>query len=252
MAFLTPDPRHLDRSDRPAALRATELGGEALYRAWDGSQDVADLTADDIVDALSEDLLEHGDLAEALRDLMDRGIRSGDPSRGDMRGLNELMARLRDRRRELLDRGELGDPLADVRQTLDEIVDQERAGVQRRLDESEPGFEADAAAASSPATPDPELQRMLRGIAAKRLESLDALPPDVGARIRGLQDYDFLDGGARQRFDELVDQLRKSMLDRVSQGLADAVKSMKPEDLEPQRAMVRDLNELLGRRAAGN
>ena len=94
MAFLTPDPRHLDRSDRPTIARETTLGGEALYRAWDGSQDVADLTADDIVDALSEDLLEHGDLAEALRDLMDRGVRSSDPSRGDLRGRTERMARL--------------------------------------------------------------------------------------------------------------------------------------------------------------
>ena len=37
----------------------------------------------------------------------------------------------------------------------------------------------------------------------------------------------------------------------MSQGLADAVKSMKPEDLEPQREMVRDLNELLARADAG-
>jgi uncharacterized protein with von Willebrand factor type A (vWA) domain len=42
------------------------------------------------------------------------------------------------------------------------------------------------------------------------------------------------------------------MLDRMSQGLADAVKSMRPEDLEPQREMVRDLNQLLGRRAQGD
>src|SRR5215213_1892073 len=42
------------------------------------------------------------------------------------------------------------------------------------------------------------------------------------------------------------------MLDRVSEGLSDAVKSMKPEDLEPQRAMVRDLNELLERRLQGD
>src|SRR4051794_29107562 len=167
MTFITPDPRHLDRTDRPGRPRDATLGGDALYRAWDGSQDVPDLTADDIVDALADDLLEHGDLSEALRDLMDRGLPSRDPSRGDMPGLRDLLDRLRDRRREILSTGQLDDPLADVRRQLDEIVDQERAGVQRRLDDTEPAGAGDA--------PDPELSRMLRSIAAKRLDSLDAL-----------------------------------------------------------------------------
>ena len=250
MAFLTPDPRHLDRTDRPRGGPGdAALAGAARYRAWDGSQDVPDLSADEIVDALADDLLEHGDLSEALRDLMDRGVQTGDPSRGDMRGLRDILDRIRDRRRELLKEGQLADPLADVRQRLDDIVEQERAGVQRRLDESEPGFEP-AAQGSEP--PDPQLQRMLRGIAAKRLDSLDQLPPDVGSRIRALQDYDFIDGDARQQFETLLDELRRSMLDRMSQGLADAVRSMRPEDLEPQREMVRDLNQLLSRRAQGD
>src|SRR6187397_677016 len=245
MTFITPDPRHLDLTDRPRIPRDPSLGGDALYRAWDGSQDVPDLTADEIVDALADDLLEHGDLSEALRDLMDRGIPGADPSRGDLRGLRDLLDRLRDRRRDILREGRLDDPLADVRRQLDEIVEQERSGVQRRLDETEPG-------AGDGDAPDPELSRMLRSIAAKRLDSLDALPPDVATRVRALQDYDFIDGDARQRFEELLDGLRKSMLDRMSQGLADAVKSMKPEDLEPQREMVRELNGLLERRAQGD
>ena len=259
MAFLTPDPRHLDGADRRGGPRAASLPAAARYRAWDGSQDVPDLTADEIVDALADDLLEHGDLAEALRDLMDRGIPGGDPSRGDLRGLRDLLDRLRERRREILGEGQLADPLSDVRERLDEIVKLERAGVQRRLDESERGgpvgpvpAEDTPDAAARPAAPDPELQRMLRGIAAKRLDSLDALPPDVGARIRALQDYDFLDAEARARFEALVDELGRSVLDRMSQGLSDAVRSMRPEDLAAQREMVRDLNELLERRVAGD
>jgi uncharacterized protein with von Willebrand factor type A (vWA) domain len=247
MAFLTPDPRHLDRASGRSPERDPALPPAARYRAWDGTQDVPDLTADEIVDALADDVLEHGDLGEALRRLMERGRPSDDPSRSDLRGLRDLLDRLRDRRRDILEEGRLTDPLADVRRELDEIVAQERAGVQRRLDETEPGTEpADGGA------PDPELQRMLRSIAAKRLDSLDSLPPDVGARVRALQDYDFLDAAARERFEQLVDQLRRSMLDRMTQGLADAVKGMKPEDLAAQREMVRDLNDLLGRRVAGD
>ena len=93
---------------------------------------------------------------------------------------------------------------------------------------------------------------MLREIAARRLDTLDSLPPDVGARIRRLQDYDFMDGDARQRFEDLVDRLRGSVLDRLSDGLADAVKHMRPEDLAAQRSMVQDLNKLLARRLSGD
>ena len=123
--------------------------------------------------------------------------------------------------------------------------------MQRRLD-----AEADAASAAAgddeAAAPDPDLERMLREIAARRLDTLDSLPPDVGARIRRLQDYDFMDGDARQRFEDLVDRLRGSVLDRLSEGLADAVKHMRPEDLAAQRSMVQDLNRLLARRLSGD
>ena len=251
MTFLTPDPRHLGRSDAGVAGRDRPLPPAAKYRRWDGSQDLPDLTADEIVDALADDVLEHGDLGEALRRLMERGLRGSDPSRGDLRGLRDLLDRLRDRREDILRQGALTDPLADVRQELDEIVEAERGGVQRRLD-----AEADAASAAAgdddATAQDPDLERMLREIAARRLDTLDSLPPDVGARIRRLQDYDFMDGDARQRFEDLVDRLRGSVLDSLSEGLADAVKHMRPEDLAAQRAMVQDLNRLLARRLSGD
>jgi uncharacterized protein with von Willebrand factor type A (vWA) domain len=250
MAFLTPDPHHLEgRADRTPHT-PDGLPGGARYRAWDGSQELPDLTADDLVDAMADDILEHGSLEEALRSLMQRGVRADQPGRRDLRGLRDLMDRLRERRQEILQEGTLADPLAEVRQELDEIVAQERAGVQQRLDETEPGYESPDGGAQ--AAPDPQLAQMLRRIAARNLERLDELPPDVGGRLRGLQDYEFLDPGARQRYEDLLDRLRHSTLDRYAQGLADAVKGMKPEDLAGQRAMVRDLNDLLSRRISGD
>jgi uncharacterized protein with von Willebrand factor type A (vWA) domain len=249
MAFLTPDPRHLEGRDlRPSHGEGTPPG-DARYRAWDGSQDVPDLTADELVDALADDILERGSVEEALRQLMQRGLRSDQPGRGDLRGLRDLLERLRERRQEVLREGSMDDPLAEVRRELDEIVAQERAGVQRRLDQTEPGYEP--AGDEPSAAPDPELAGMLRRIAARNLETLDQLPPDVGGRLRGLQEYEFLDGEARQRYADLVDRLRRSTLERYTQGLADAVRGMQPEDLAAQRAMVRELNDLLARRLDG-
>ena len=85
-----------------------------------------------------------GDLAEALRRLMDRGWRTGDPTRGDMAGLRDLMERLERQREEALERYGLDDVLGDIRRELDEIVAEERAGVERRLDDASKAGEADA------------------------------------------------------------------------------------------------------------
>src|SRR5207244_3611441 len=95
------------------------------------------------------------------------------------------------------------------------------------------------------ATPDdPALRLMLREMAAKRLDQLDALPPDVGGRIRGLEAYDFMEPAARDRFNALVERLRKQVLDQFVGGLSDAIKSTTPEDLAANREMVRDGNRL--------
>ncbi|HEY4634710.1 MAG TPA: hypothetical protein VIH00_12415 [Candidatus Limnocylindrales bacterium] len=212
------------------------LARAARYSRWDGSQQLPDLDADEILDALAGDVLEEGDLAEALRRLMERGWRSGDPTRSDMPGLQELMDRLVRRREELREQYQLGDVLGDVRRELEEIVEQERAGIQRRLDAS---------------APDAELEQLVSDVAAGRLERLDALPTDVGARIRQLRDYDFLEPEARRQFDELVERLGREVLDQFVSGMSDAIRSMTPEDLAANREMVRDLNALIRERIGG-
>ena len=98
---------------------------------------------------------------------------------------------------------------------------------------------------------DPDLRKMLRDVAAKRLDQLDALPRDVGERIRDLREYDFLEPGARARFEELVERLGKQVLDQFVGGMSDAIRSMTPEDLEANREMVRDLNDLIRQRIGG-
>jgi uncharacterized protein with von Willebrand factor type A (vWA) domain len=244
----SPDPRDLgpEASRAGPPRRRGESAADALaraarYSAWDGSQQVVDLEADEILDALADDVMAEGDLAEALRRLMDRGWRTGDPTRGDMAGLRDLMDRLERRREAMLERYQLDDVLGDIRRELDEIVAEERTGVERRLDE---------ASKVGDATPD-ELRSMLRDVSARRLDQLDGLPADIGERIRGLQDYDFLEPNARERFDELVKGLQGQVLDQFVSGMSEAIRSMSPEDLAANREMVRDLNELIRQRIGG-
>jgi uncharacterized protein with von Willebrand factor type A (vWA) domain len=224
------------------------LAARSRYSRWDGSQRIADLEADEILDALADDVMAEGDLAEALRRLMERGWRTNDATRADLVGLRDLLERLERRREELLDHYQLGDVLGDIRRELEEIVAEERAGVERRLDEaSRPATDATPGAGRD----DQDLREMLRQVSARRLDQLDALSPDVGERIRGLQDYDFLEPDARERFDELVKRLQRQVLDQYVAGMSDAIRSMTPEDLSANREMVRDLNELIRERIGG-
>ena len=58
--------------------------------------------------------------------------------------------------------------------------------------------------------------------------SSTACPPDIGERIRGLQEYDFLEPDARERFDELVKRLQGQVLDQFVAGMSEAIQSMTP------------------------
>ena len=56
------------------------------------------------------------------------------------------------------------------------------------------------------------------------------LVDELGRRYsRSLSDYDFLEPEARDRFEALLDKLRKQVLDAHFAGLADAIKGVTPE-----------------------
>ena len=137
MTHWTPDPRDLDEAGpRPAAGRRRRASGRgpgrpeapapagpfahrARFGRWDGSQLVPDLSADEIIDALTDDVMADGDVNEALRRLLERGWRSSDRDRPDLPGLAALRERLRARRDDVLNRYNLGDVLGDVREELE-------------------------------------------------------------------------------------------------------------------------------------
>src|SRR5438128_6056329 len=103
------------------------------YSRWDGTQRIEGLDADDILDALSDDYLEDGSLQQALRRLMQEGVRTDDGRR--TMGLRELMERMRNTRNQQLNRYNMASGVMDdLREKLEEIKQLERSGIQRRLD----------------------------------------------------------------------------------------------------------------------
>src|SRR5919205_2174317 len=103
------------------------------YGAWDGSQHVLDVDAESLLDAMSDDLLEEGDLWRALQRLFRQGAQNQDGQR--MPGLQDLMQQLRQRRQQQLQRSNLNDTLKDIREKLQEIQKTERGGIENKVDE---------------------------------------------------------------------------------------------------------------------
>ncbi|HEY8326337.1 MAG TPA: VWA domain-containing protein [Ktedonobacterales bacterium] len=103
------------------------------YSRWDGTQRLDDLDAEDILDALSDDYLKHGDLRRALERMMREGFtgRDGMPRMG----MRDLMERLQRRRQQQMQRYNLSGVMDDIKEKLEHIKELERGGIQRRMDE---------------------------------------------------------------------------------------------------------------------
>ena len=115
------------------------------YSRWDGTQQIGPLSADDLMRAMSEDLMQDGDVNRALQRLFRWGFQR--PDGEQVPGLQGLMQRLRERRQQQLEHYNLQSMLSDIAERIGQILATEREGIARRLDEtqspqSEPGFDA--------------------------------------------------------------------------------------------------------------
>ena len=206
------------------------------YSRWDGTQVGFDLDADALLEEMTDDLLYHGDLNAALRRMMQQGFQ--DREGRDVSGMREMLEQLRERRREQLDRYDLGGVYEDIANQLDEIVEQEREGIDRRVDEAR-------------ASGDKRREELLEDLAQQRRQELEQLPPDLAGRVSELQQYDWMDDAARQRFEELMEELKKQLLDSMFNQLQQGMSEMSPEQLARMKDMLAELNHMLEQRERG-
>ena len=206
------------------------------YSRWDGTQAGFELEADQVLAELNDDLLYHGDLNAALRRMMQQGLR--DRNGEHVAGIRELLDRLRERRREHLERHDLGGVYDDIAQQLREVVETERAGID--------DLEREARDSG-----DRRRQEITEEVAAERRLQLDLLPPDLAGRVRGLQEYEFTSSEARERFDELMDALRRQLLQSHFNQMAAALQDVDPGQLQRMKDMFDALNRMLEQRKRG-
>jgi len=189
------------------------------YLRWDGEGDPFgfDVDVGEVLEAMSQDVFEGSGAGEALRRLQEHGLR------GRFGGLEALGRRLQEARRRLAEGLNLAGPLEDVRRRLDEILDIERLEL-AQLDHEEARFQEAV---------------------------LDALPGHPAGAIRDLSGYRWASPDAGARFRELVQALRREVLDAYFDQLAGGLKDMEPESLERVKDMLADLNVMLARRGRG-
>ena len=202
------------------------------YGSWDGSQQ-SPLSADDVLGAIAEDLMEYGDLKWAMRNLMSRGMPM--PDGGYMQGLRDMLKQLRDKKRERLQQFDLSSVMQDIEKKLAEILAMEQSTINEWLDQDNQEFAND----------------VLQKIAERSQETLDELPNDPAGKMKALETYEFLNPDAQRKYLELLNELRKAMAQTFFQNVENMVKDLSDGDIERMKDMVQAMNDMLVKKIAG-
>jgi uncharacterized protein with von Willebrand factor type A (vWA) domain len=206
------------------------------YSRWDGTQVGFDLDADALLAEMSDDLLYHGDLNAALRRMLQQGFQ--DRNGEQLMGMREMLERLRQRRQEELENRDLGGIYDEIAEQLQEVVEQERAGIDRRIEEARQSGDA-------------RRQEIVENLAAERGLELELLPDDLAGKVQSLQHYDFMDDAARARFEELMDQLRDQLMQSYFNQMSEGMQNITPEQMARMKDMLAELNQMLEQRERG-
>lgn len=201
------------------------------YSAYSGGDDPLSIGADDLMSAMADDLAYHGDLAAALRRLLNEGFSTKDGRR--VEGLQQMLERIRRRREQLAaERSELE---RHVEEELEAIEGLERQAIEQLNDPGDGrlGSEAD------------------RKAAQEHEAALELMGRSLAERVESLMHYDFLSKQAEQRFFELIEKLRHDLLQSQLDQAAAAMGSASEQERQHLREGLDALNKMLEQRAAG-
>ncbi|MEE6257862.1 vWA domain-containing protein [Plantactinospora sonchi] len=194
-------------------------GNRFRYGSWRGGPDPLappyDVRA--AVDSVGAEVLAGGSLRDALRNLLRRGPE-------DRGGLDDLLARARRLRREALRRGDLDGAVTRSRALLDQALAAERDELRGRDDDEARFNEA----------------------------VLDNLPSSTARAVEELSGYQWASDEARATYQQILDGLRRDVLEQRFSGLRDAMRDAADPAVQRQMAeMLGDLNDLLARHDRG-
>lgn len=202
------------------------------YSAWDGTQQ-SPLDADQIMQALSDDLIEFGDMRWAMRNLLSRGMPI--PQGGYMQGLRDMIQKLKEQKRRQLKRYNLDALFEEFRERLDEILAMERETIAEWKTKDEANFS----------------EKLLKDIAQRNEQTLDALPEDLASQVKALETFEFINTDAQKKFIELLNELKKAMAQTFFKDIENMVNNLSQGDIDRMKDMLKALNDMLVKRIAG-
>jgi uncharacterized protein with von Willebrand factor type A (vWA) domain len=205
----------------------------ARYSRWDGTQVGFELDADSVLSEITDDLLYHGDLNAALRRLLQSGFRDRNDER--VSGMRELLEKLRRKKRDELERYDLGGVYDDIAQELRDVVDMEREGIDQLQREAQESG-------------DKRRQEITDEVAGEKRMQLDLMPPDLANQVKQLQEYEFTSSEARQKFDELMEKLKQQLMQSYFNQMSGAMQDVSPEQIQRMKDMFNSLNRMLEQR----
>ncbi len=216
------------------------------YSQWDGTQRIFDIDADELMELLGDDVLQEGDMTRALREMFRRGFQTRDGQR--LTGLRDLMEQLKNRRRQQLEQYNMDSVADDIKERLDDIIQTEREGIDRRLEEARGQVNESEEAERAQRE---DLYKLLEQRVERNRERLDNLPEGVGGRIKELMEYDFVAPEAQQKFQELLDMLKSQMAQNISEQMMQQIQGMSPDEMAAMREMIGELSQMMRNKMQG-
>src|SRR5438270_3190503 len=225
------------------------------YSRWDGTQRIDGLDADDILKALSDDYLENGNLQQALKRLMQDGIRNDD-GRQTM-GLRELMERMRNQRNQQLNRYNMASGVMDdLREKLEEIKNLEREGIQERLDDKQSAQQKQSSADQQTPSSDQQPQAGQQPSSSQQRQQSSGSQSQAGQQgqqgqmgegeQQGSGDDDLTPEQKRKML-EMIAQRKQEYLDKLPQDVPGQIKGLSEYDFidDEAREKFKELMESL-------
>jgi len=149
------------------------------YSRWDLSQRDA-LDSESVFDQLNDYMNDTGDLQQAMRRLMQKGLNQGEKQ---TKGIDDLLSQVAREMRKLYDNYRLQSAMDEVQEQLDSIVEQEK----QTLD---------------------QLDQTGEDVNSKQ-QFLNDLPSKTSDAVEKLTAYEFANPVAAKQFEQLVSQLEQ-------------------------------------------
>ena len=200
------------------------------FRQWGDDDDFEELDADELLRLLSDDLLDSGDLDDAIDRLLREGFTTSEGN--EVKGLRDLLDQARRQRRELEQEANPDGELQRYRDWLDEIEELERDGLSELLEEAEDSG-------------DDRRMEVTRDLVGEREMQRDLMPDRLGERLQAYNNYEFVSSEAREEYEELMNELKQDVLDTYFEANKEFLANPDPEQLQRMREMMDALSQMI-------